>query len=247
MNEVLAVSLQSMQGDMARLDQVGMNLANVLTPGYKRAVAMQAPLGASFAGHVAAASNAQTQPAASPVHLAADLRAGTLKSTGQSLDVAIDGPGYFEVLTASGLAYTRQGSFHVDARSRLVTAQGDPVMGTAGEIVVDNTRPAISTAGAISSSVTGLALGQLKVIDFEAGTSPERLGEGLFAASPGMNPLPDAQVRVRQGFVENSNATSTLEMASLVQAMRHFEGMQKVLQGYDEMLGTAIRKLGDNP
>ena len=246
MDELLAISLQSMQADMARLDQVGMNLANVLTPGYKRGVAVQGPLTANFASQLASAGQVQSQPPVAPVQFAADMRAGTLKSTGQGLDVAIAGKGYFEVMTESGPAYTREGGFRIDARGRLVTAQGHPVMGAAGEITLPDARATIAPNGAITFA-SGQPLGQLKLVEFEVGASPQRLGNGLFAATTGMKPVADEEVQVRQGFLENSNATSTLEMTGLVQAMRHFEGMQKVLQGYDEMLGLAVRKLSENP
>jgi flagellar basal-body rod protein FlgF len=244
MNEVLALSLQSMHGDMARLDQVGMNLANVLTPGYKRTVALQSPITANFAGHFAAAADSSMN-AMPTVQFAADLRAGTLKSTAQPLDLAIAGDGFFEVMTPNGLAYTRQGSFQVDARGRLVTSQGYAVMGTSGEITLDSSQPVIAANGAITSPLTNATVAQLKLVDFDPGTTPQRLGDGLFAASPGIKQVEDAGVQIRQGYLENSNAASTLEMAALVQAMRHFEGMQKVVQGYDEMVGIAIRKLGE--
>lgn len=245
MNEVLALSLQSMHGDMDRLDQLGMNLANVLTPGYKRTVALHAPVGVNFAGHLASAGDPGQAAATPTVQFAADLRAGTLKSTGQPLDLAISGKGFFEVITPDGPAYTRQGDFQLDTRGRLVTAQGYAVMGTAGEILLDSAHPTISTSGAMTSPLTNATLAQLKLVEFDAGTAPQRLGDGLFAAAPGMKQVGDDEVQVRQGFLENSNAASTLEMTALVQAMRHFEGMQKVVQGYDEMLGLAIRKLGE--
>jgi flagellar basal-body rod protein FlgF len=250
MNEVLAISLHSMQGDMARLDQVGMNLANVLTPGYKRGVAVQAALGSDFAAHFsnAAALLPDGDVAAAAIRFAADGRAGTLKSTGQSLDLALASKGYFEVSTENGPAYTRHGSFHVDARGRLVTAQGYPVMGTSGEIILNLTNPVVGATGAISSS-TGSAdaasLAQLKVVEFGDGAQLEHLGDGLYAAGPGMKLLNEQEIQVRQGFLENSNVSSSYEMTTLVQAMRHFESMQKIAQGYDEMLGTAIRKLGE--
>jgi flagellar basal-body rod protein FlgG len=60
-----------------------------------------------------------------------------------------------------------------------------------------------------------------------------------------MKTVPDTQLRIRQGFLENSNVDSSQEMTQLVQTMRHFETMQKVVQGYDDMMGAAIRKLGD--
>lgn len=71
------------------------------------------------------------------------------------------------------------------------------------------------------------------------------MGDGLMAAGPGMKLVADDEVQVRQGFLENSNVSSTYEMTTLVHAMRHFESMQRVAQGYDDMLGTAIRKLGE--
>ena len=251
MNEVLAISLQSMQADMARVEQIGMNLANVLTPGYKRGVAVQAPLGASFAAHLsnaAAAGNTAAAAAVAPVEFVSDGRAGTLKSTGQNLDVALAGKGYFEVVTETGPAYTRHGNFRLDARGRLVTAQGHPVMGTSGEIILNLANPVIGANGTITSA-TGSAdaapLGQLKVVEFDGDAKLQHMGEGLHAAGPGMKTVGDEDVRVRQGFLENSNVSSTYEMTSMIQAMRHFESMHKVAQGYDDMLGTAIRKLGD--
>jgi flagellar basal-body rod protein FlgG len=246
MNEVLAITLQSMQADMARLDQVGMNLANVLTPGYKRSVAVQAPV-TGFTSLLAATPAGQSpSPAAVPgVRFVPDMRAGTLRSTGQPLDLAITGKGYFEVMTPSGLAYTRQGDFRLDARGKLVTNAGHAVMGVAGEITLDSANAAVSASGKITSASTQSMLGQLKIVQFGEAAMPERLGDGLFAAAPGMTEVPESEAQLRQGWLENSNAASTLEMGSLVQAMRHFEGMQKVVQGYDEMLGLAIRKLGD--
>jgi flagellar basal-body rod protein FlgG len=245
MNELLAITLQSMQADMARLDQVGMNLANVLTPGYKRSLAVQAPI-ASFADHLGGASAAHLPSALPGVRFVTDARAGTLKATGQPLDIAITGNGFFEVTTPSGPAYTRQGNFRLDTRGRLVTEAGHAVMGVAGEIALDSANAVVSTNGKITSAATQAVLGQLKLVQFAEAAAPQRLGDGLFGAAPGMSVLPESEVQVRQGYLENSNAASTLEMASLVQAMRHFEGMQKVVQGYDEMLGLAIRKLGES-
>lgn len=252
MHEILAISLQSMQGDMTRVEQIGMNLANALTPGYKRGVAVQAPVGASFAAHLAGAPGVaagQTSTAATQtVSLRSDSRAGTLKATGQPLDVALAGKGYFEVVTDSGPAYTRQGSFRLDGSGRLVTAQGYPVMGQAGEIVLPTATPLITTSGAVVSpgSSEEAPIAQLKIVEFDKASQQERIGEGLLSAGEGMTLVSAKDVQVRQGYIENSNVASTYEMTQLIQAMRHFETMHKVAQGYDDMLGTAIRKLGDN-
>ena len=71
------------------------------------------------------------------------------------------------------------------------------------------------------------------------------LGGGLFAAEGAVRELPAAQVAVRQGFLENANVDTSHEMVSLTTSVRHFEALLRVAQGRDEMLGTAIRKLGD--
>jgi len=73
----------------------------------------------------------------------------------------------------------------------------------------------------------------------------ERLGAGLVAAGAGMTLVADGQARVQQGALENANVSSMQEMVQLMETMRHFESIQRVAQGYDEMLGTAIRRLGD--
>lgn len=248
MTNVLAVTLQAMQNDAARLEQAGMNLANALTPGYKRAVVNhQAPIG-TFAQQLAgsaAASTAQATPAA-PATVATDLRAGTLKATGQPLDVALDGGGFFEVTTDAGPAYTRQGNFRTDAQGRLVTTAGHAVMGRSGEITRAGASPQISETGVIRDARTGEVLAQLKIVLFDDPSQLLRLGDGLLSGG-GMAPrlAGDGETMVRQGFLENSNVGSIQEMTHLIQAMRHFESMQRVAQGYDEMLGTAIRKLGE--
>lgn len=254
MNEVLAISLQGMQADAARVEQIGMNLANALTPGYKRGLVVQAPVGASFAAHLAGAAEAAAPQGAGDAAIAAvalrtDPKEGSLKSTGQPLDLALASKGYFEVITENGPAYTRHGSFRLDATGRLVTAQGYPVMGHGGEIVLGVSNPVITASGAVlgPSGDEDAPLAQLKVLEFEADAPLQRLGEGLVAGGPGMKLLGAQEVQLRQGYLENSNVASAQEMTALVQAMRHFESMYKVAQGYDDMLGTAIRRLGENP
>lgn len=253
MSEILAIGLSSMQNDMQRMEHIAMNLANTLTPGYKRQVAVSQP----FAGvleHMQARSADQSEQAA-PLRLPEvtgrtliDVRPGALKSTGQSLDLAIEGEGYFEVATAAGPAYTRQGNFHLDERGRLVTAQGLPVMGRNGEIVLDGAKAAIDHAGNIFSGQAGnpdSAVAQFKLVKFDDATPMGSLGNGLLTPGAGMTQLDAGAIRLRQGFLEGSNVSTQQEMIQLMQTTRHFESVQKAVQGYDELLGTAIHKLGD--
>jgi flagellar basal-body rod protein FlgG len=257
MTDVLAISLHSMQHDMARLERISMNMANAMTPGYKREVAASLPLAAS--GFIDAMNAVDVSPATPPAASAitagalmtrTDSRPGTLKATGQSLDVALGGTGFFEVSTEAGPAYTRQGNWQLDARGRLVTAQGYPVIGLGGEIILSHPQPHIDATGQVfDAAVNGRAdappIAQLKVVQFDDVNGLDRMGDGLVRASAQPTQLADGDVQVRQGFLENSNVNSMQEMVQLIQSMRHFESMQKVALGYDDMIGAAVRKLGE--
>ena len=254
MQPVLAIGLHAMHQDMNSLDRIAMNLTNTLTPGYQRAVPASRPFATLVAGHLAPDAallngvDSELALRAPLPEVLNDNRPGTLRATGNALDLALDGPGYFEVATAEGPAYTRQGNFQLDARGRLVTAQGDPVMGKGGELFLNGAQPQIDSNGKVSvTDDNGVlqALDQLKIVRFDDSTHMARLGSGLLAGSGTANVLDDTDIQLRQAYLENANVSSMQEMVQLMQIMRHFESMQRVLQGYDEMLGTAIRKLGD--
>jgi flagellar basal-body rod protein FlgF len=230
MSNVLTLAVQSLHDDQTRMDGISRNLANVSTHGYRRETFVAKP----FADVLAAS--------APEGRVAMDLRPGTLKRTGAELDVAIEGSGFFEVATASGPAYTRDGSFQVDARGRLVTPAGDSVMGTGGEISLGGAHPTIDSEGRITEA--GRPAGQLKAVRFAEGTEFERLGAGLLKPQ-NATPAPGTKASFRQGYVETSNVSAATEMVRLVDTMRHFESTQKVLQARDEMLEHALRKLGD--
>lgn len=262
MQEVFAIALASMHHDVNRLDRIALNLANAGTPGYKREVVAVQPFALVLdaargtEGLATHAGITTDEPERTPgaLRVLTDMRPGSLKITGHPFDVALEGGGFFEVSTPEGLAYTRHGEFRLDALGRLVTAQGHPVMGASGEILLTTRTPVIDAQGRITEpdAVTGPSavdpgtpIARLKVVRFDDERSLRRLGSGLFAPGSGMTEVREGEVQVRQGSLENANVSSMHEMVQLVETMRHFESMQRVAQGYDEMLGTAIRKLGD--
>jgi flagellar basal-body rod protein FlgG len=261
MQHVFAVALASMHHDMSRLDRIALNLANVSTPGYRREVVAVRPFvevldAATPPGAaVSAPGTIADDPARGPaIQVLTDVRAGTVRMTGQPLDLAIAGDAFFEVATENGPAYTRQGSFRVDERGRLVTPQGHAVMGTSGEIFLATRTPVIDASGNVTepdattgpaAAAPGEPVARLKLVRFQDPARLERLGAGLVAAGAGMTLVADGQARVQQGALENANVSSMQEMVQLMETMRHFESIQRVAQGYDEMLGTAIRRLGD--
>ncbi|WP_116138487.1 flagellar hook-basal body protein [Trinickia diaoshuihuensis] len=257
MDDIFAIASIGMQQDLAKVDRVATNMANVSTPAYRREVLGAAPFVelarlSARSGQAGASSPAEASFDQASMRVLLDTRPGTLKVTGEPLDVALTSEGFFEIQTANGTAYTRQGNFTVDSRGRLVTAQGDPVMGRGGEIYLNTTTPVIDAQGNItepaapgqSSGAQHAPVAQLKVVTFDDEQSLARIGDGLYAAGSGLKVVADAAA-IHQGALENSNVNAMREMMQLMQSTRHFESMQKVVQNYDGLLETAIHKLGD--
>lgn len=253
MTAILPVSLQALQNDSAAMDRIGANIANLPTPGYRREMTVQVPIldasGLSGFASAVESQRAQAQVAVAPAaaeslpgSLRFDTRHGTLKTTDAPLDVALLGTGFFEVETDHGPAYTRNGQFHVDARGTLVTSQGQPVSGRGGQITLAPGPVSIDATGQVIQNAR--PVGQIKVVELDAPDALQHLGGSLYASSTPARPLAEAQVQVRQGALENSNVDHMTEMVQMAQVMRHFETMTRVVQSYDDMVGTAINKLG---
>lgn len=165
--------------------------------------------------------------------------AGRIKITGNPLDMAIDGRGFFEVKTPEGLRYTRNGMFSLDAQGKLVTNLGHPVMGTKGEITVPSGTVNVSRGGAIQ--VDGKPVATIKVMEFPDEQMPQKHREGLLASDHGKlskNP------QIQGGHIEESNVNSIGEMAKMIQGMRNYESSQKLIQTIDHMAEIAIQDVG---
>jgi flagellar basal body rod protein FlgG len=232
----MAIAGDGMQQDLLRMETISQNLANVLTPGYKK----QVVAGPSFAQQVAGGLAGTTRGRPSPLTI--DASPGTLRYTGLALDVAMVGGEFFEVAGPDGPAYTRQGSFHADVRGQLVTAQRMPVMGLNGEIVV--TGPFVIDANG-DVKQDGRVIGRLKMVSFANPDALEPAGGGLYRQGAATLAEQGAAPAVRIGYQENSNVSSPQEMVRLTETVRHFEALQKIMQGYDETLEKTIRKLGE--
>jgi flagellar basal-body rod protein FlgF len=166
---------------------------------------------------------------------------GALQKTGNDLDIAIEGRGYFVLQTAGGPMYTRNGSFQVSAQGQLVTSTGDAVMGEQGAISMPPGPVSISSDGTISSN--GAVTGKLKVVEFPAGTELTNVGNTLLSA-PANTATPATQSSVRQGMLESSNVNPIIGMVQLVTAQRSAEMMQRALSMFNsEIDKTATQDL----
>ncbi len=246
MQEVMGVMLGALRQDTARVERIGVNLANALTPGYQREVVVAQPTrvsGESGFARLVATAGAEEGGALPDVQILRDQRPGTVKATGQAWDIALASEGYFEVATPQGPAYTRRGQFQLDAQGRLVTLQGWPVMGQDGEIRPGTGTPSIQANGQIRNA--DKLVGQLRIVQFDEPGTLRHLDAGYFASEAAGTLMPESKLALKQGFLENANVSHSHEMVDLMRTMRHFESMTRVLQGYDDMIGGAIKKLGD--
>src|SRR5262249_15497286 len=152
-----------------------------------------------------------------------DLSVGDLTATGNELDVAINGQGFFAIQTPSGVRYTRNGSFSLDAGGQLVTKDGMPVLNSSGATInVWRGKVAIGDSGIVS--VDGAEVATLKVVSFNDPAKIQK--EGLYRFN--WNGSPDgiqdvAEPHVESGTLERSNVNAMDEMVHLMSAYREFE------------------------
>ena len=241
MLEGLYSAAAGMAAQQQHMDAVANDLANVDTTGYKkvrvgfRDLLYTPARTAAGAGVDLGAGSAATQ-------LGRTLDQGSLQNTGNMLDVAIQGQGFFEVRQANGQpALTRDGSFHLNANGQLVTSDGlrlqPPITvprGTTGDQVT------ISANGAVAAN--GRQLGSLRLVTVR---SPEALtpaGSNLFtanAASGPIRPVTGNGTTLQQGYLEGSNVDMADSMVDMMDAQRSFELASKAIQMQDDMAAIA--------
>jgi flagellar basal body rod protein FlgG len=175
-----------------------------------------------------------------------DFSQGSLTPTGNPLDLALEGKGFFALNTpAGGVVYTRSGSFKINAAKQLSTADGYTLRNVKDPqrrpIVVDAARPIdIDPSGVVRQN--GQELGQLEVVSFPDATVLSKLGGSYFALSSQGTPAA-SQAVVRQSAVEQSNVSPADASVRLVSVMRQFEMLQRALTLGAEMNRRAIEEV----
>lgn len=174
-----------------------------------------------------------------PHTLKTTFEVGRIRLTGNALDIAIQGPGFFEVKTPQGTRYSRNGMLSLDRERRLVNGLGYPVMGTKGEIKIPPGKLEITTQGDVKVDEKSVAT--IKVIEFHQDEMPQKSSDGLFSSDKGkLAKTPQLQV----GHIEESNVNAIGEMVKMIQGMRNYESTQKLIQTLDRMAEVAIQDVG---
>jgi flagellar basal-body rod protein FlgF len=224
------------------LDTVANNLANASTSGYRAQYNVFRSALANASGRPMSELNQATNDYGVLSGTRLDLAQGSLEKTGNDLDFAIEGPGFFVVQTPNGRFFTRNGQFKVSAQGQLVTQEGDPVMGEQGIIPVVGGGPlSVSPDGTVSTN--GGIVGKLKLVDLAANANLQTVGKTYYSAPPA-DERPAAQASVHQKMLEASNVNPVTSVVNLIGVQRTAEMMRHALSMfYSQMDRTATQDL----
>jgi len=233
-----ATAASGLRARMESLELLANNVANASTGGYK---ADREFYSLYVAPEAQEADPLSTMPVIERQWT--DWSQGVLHPTGNQLDVALDGKGFFSVSGPNGPLYTRNGSFRLAADGKLVTAEGFPVLGARGaSLQLQSTRPIdILDDGTVQQD--GNVVGQLAVADFASVSALSKQGSNYFRATdPSLQPV-TSKASVQQGKLEASNSGSADAAVRLVSVMRQFEMLQKAVSLGAEMNRHAIEEV----
>jgi flagellar basal-body rod protein FlgG len=260
-NGALHVARTGLDAQNMRMQVIANNLANVNTTGFKRDRASFATLAYQVRTAPGATSAADNKYAiglnlGTGVQVRGTARVetqGTLTTTDNALDLAIQGTGYFQIQTPDGqIAYTRSGDFNLSAEGKVVTAEGMPL---SPEIQVPDgaTALAIGTDGTVSVTVPGqteaTVVGSIEIARFVNPAGLESLGGNLLAATGASGsaqvgaPSLEGRGALRSGALEASNVNVVEELVDMIETQRAYEVNSKMIQATDEMLRNANQQL----
>ena len=172
-----------------------------------------------------------------------DYQQGPITETGNAFDFLLSGRGFFSVQTANGTLYTRNGRCYRATDGTLVNSQGDPILGEAGPIIVTGGRMDVTEGGDVL--VDGVYVDTLRIRDFPGADNLLKAGDSLLVPLPGVTPqATPGTTRVMQGYVEESNVNTVEEMVNMIDILRNFEMLQRLIQMQDHTLQLATTEIG---
>lgn len=226
-----------------RLDNVANNVANANTTGFRaRQLSFQEYLSPAKEGD----ADGKKERPVSLVNAGfqySDSSGGAIQLTGNPLDVAIVGDGYFAVQTPQGERYTRAGALTIDATGRLVTMEGQPILSRNGPITIAPEERSLTIAADGTISSRQRIVGSLRLVRFDGPV--QAVGSNLFQSQNAALDIPRGSVRLSVGALEKSNVQNVQELSRLSEVTRSYEqvaGLLKNSQGVD-----GLNKLGTVP
>jgi flagellar basal-body rod protein FlgF len=222
-------------------DQIANNLANINTTGFKQSGLFLKSYQKYLANDLQQ-PNVNREIKADEVYI--DYSEGSPQQTDNPLDLCIKGTGFFSVMTAEGIQYTRNGNFSLDNEGYLVASDGSKVLGRDGYIQVEHEFPVtINEKGEVSQQ--GSVRASLKIIDFEKPYKLLRCGESRFKPEQEIgSERISTGYTVKQGYLESANVNAISNMVQMIAAYRNFEADQRALLAQDQTLDKSVNMVG---
>ena len=219
------------------------NLSNINTVGFKRDQAFRLSALKDNSEQTSISGKPQNFFSIPPFGTRTDFSPGPLKHTGNALDLALNGNGFFCIKTPEGIQYTRKGNFTLNESGVLVTQEGLSVLGEGGEIKIDGKNIVVDGQGNVS--VDGTPVDTIKIVDFPQTYVLEKAGNSLFALTDSSIAENKAEkVEVQQRCVEFSNVEAIRVMTEMIEVLRGYESYQKIIQSVDDVRSKAINDIG---
>jgi flagellar basal-body rod protein FlgG len=258
----LHTAATGMMAQELNVQVISNNIANMRTTGYKRQRAEFQDLLYQYVTRVGTQTSSQGNILPAGIELGTGVKTvgtprlmpqGELVQTGKSYDLAIRGEGFFKILQPDGTtAYTRDGSFELDAQGRLVTAEGNVV--EPGITIPQNASSVtVNAQGQVQvtlpGSTTPSTVGQIEMSMFVNKAGLQSIGDNLYLETPASGPpqdgtpATDGYGNLQQGFLEQSNVEAVSEISDLIAAQRAYEMNSKVVTAADQMLQSAAQMM----
>lgn len=251
----LFTAYTGMLNEQNRMDVITNNMANSATNGYKAEGATAQSFADVYAVKIKDASEYMVNKRLGTMSMGAqigetytDYAQGSLRETGNTYDIGLEGNGFFSVSFTSkngqtSTKYTRDGSFTVNTQGFLVTKDGDFVLGNGNAPIKIDTNTTVNMDSLGNIYQDGKVVNRLAITDFTDYNYLEKYGENLYNAVQGaVTQAPTA--RVRQGYLEASNVNVVSEMVNMIQVTRAYETNQKVITTIDATLDKAVNTVG---
>ncbi|MBW2050822.1 MAG: flagellar hook basal-body protein [Deltaproteobacteria bacterium] len=215
-------SIIGSQAQEYRLNVIANNISNVNTPGFKKDVPI-------FRDFMVKATKS-------------DFSQGFLRKTGGSFDLALNGPGFFQIETPFGTRYTRNGSFVLNSEGSLVTKDGYPVK---GELTIPRDAREVTIVPTGNVLVDRQNVGTIEIVEFEDLNVLKKEGNNFFVLrNPQVTGNPAEETTVEQGYLEMSNVNAVNSMINLIDTTRTYEAFQKVIHSCEETDSKIINDVG---
>lgn len=242
MDNALFVGLSRQLTLRRELDIVANNIANADTVGFKVE---------SLMVETEPMRPAATLPGPRPVKfvidrsVGRDFGQGSLRTTGATFDLAIEGDGFFKIQTPQGERYTRDGRFTLDALGRLTTQAGQPVLDDGGgEIIIDLERGRVTIGADGTISQGEERVGRVGVARFQELSVLEKVGDNLYQNTSNAAPQAAPEALVRQGMLEGSNVKPIVQITRMLEVTRAYESLAKMMDSTSELSRRSVERMG---